>query len=217
MYALFRKAKLAQPGTAEEAARRVREGAVPLLRTQPGFLLHLGFLSEACEAVGVTLFDDRAAAEAVLGRLRAWAAESLGDLTAGEPEVRGGAVLHHRAPAPGLGAGAEEALFVTVREYEGVGVSEATVPLLGERILPVMECQPGFRGFWAFRDEADPAHAVAVSLWANRGAAMAAHQRVAEIMEALRDVFPTAPKVTAGAARVVAAASPPTTAAERAG
>jgi len=207
VYALVRKAKLARPGAAEEAARRVREGALPLLRDQPGFLLHLGFVSEACEAVGVTLFHDGVAARAALGRLRAWAAAGLGDLTAGEPEVRGGEVLHRRAPAPGLGAGAEEALFATVREYEGVGPSEEAVPLLGERILPVMERQPGFRGFLAFRDERDPGRAVSVSLWATRGAAFAAHQRVAEVVEALRDVFPAPPRITAGAARVVAAAA----------
>ena len=217
MYALVRKTKLAATGAAEEAARRVREGAVPILRDQPGFRLHLGFLSEASEAVGVSLFDDRTAAQAALGRLRAWAAAAMADLTSGEPEVRGGEVLHRRAPASRLGAGEGEALFVTVREYEGVGASEAAMPLLGERVLPMMEGQPGFRGFWAFCDERDPGHAVSVSLWANRGAAFAAHRRVAEAMEALRDVFPAPPKVTAGAARLVAAAAAPTTAAERPG
>jgi quinol monooxygenase YgiN len=217
VYALIRKAKLARPEAAEEAVRRVREGAVPPLRAQPGFLLHLGFLSEACEAVGITLFGGRAAAQAALGRLRAWAAADLGDLTAGEPEVRAGAVLRHRLPASRIGSGAEKALFVTVREYEGVGPNEEAIPLLDERIFPVMERQPGFQGIWAFRDEQDPGHAVSVSLWANRGAAMSAHQRVLEAMEALRDVFPTPPRITAGAARVVAAASSATTAAGRAG
>ncbi len=215
MYALVRKAKLAAPGAAEEAARRVREGVVPILRDQPGFRLHLGFLSEACEAVG-SLFDDRTAAQAALGRLRAWAAAAMADLMGGEPEVRGGEVVHRRAPASRLGVGEGEALFVTVREYEGVGASEAAMPLLGEHVVPMMEGQPGFRGFWAFCDERDPGHAVSVSLWANRGAAFAAHRRVAEAMEALRDVFPAPPKVTAGAARLVAAAAP-TTAAERPG
>ena len=57
MYALLRRAKLARPGIAEEAARWVREGAVPLLRAQPGFRLHLGFLSEACEAGRPSLFE----------------------------------------------------------------------------------------------------------------------------------------------------------------
>jgi hypothetical protein len=84
VYALVRKAKLAVPGIAEDAAQRVREGAVPLLRDQPGFRLHVGFVSEAGEAVGASLFDDRRAALAALGRLRAWAAASMADLTLGE-------------------------------------------------------------------------------------------------------------------------------------
>jgi hypothetical protein len=33
----------------------------------------------------------------------------------------------------------------------------------------VIERQPGFRGFWAFRDERDPAHAVSASVWNGRG------------------------------------------------
>jgi quinol monooxygenase YgiN len=207
MYALVRKAKLALPGAAEEAARRVRGGAVPLLRAQPGFRLHLGLISEACEAVGVTLFDGRAAAQVALERVLAWAAANMRDLTPGEPEVRGGEVLDQRVPAPGFGDGAEEALFVLLREYTGVGPSDEAVPLLREHALPAMERQPGLRGFFAFRDERVPRHIVSVSLWPNRSAAMAVHQRVLEAMAALRDVFPAPPRVTAGPARVVAAAA----------
>ncbi len=93
MYALFRKAKLTEPGAAEEAARRIREGVLPFLRARPGFRLHLGFVGEACEAVGVTLFDDRATALETCERVRAWAVENMRDLTTGEPEVRSGTVL----------------------------------------------------------------------------------------------------------------------------
>ena len=168
MYALLRRSKLAMPGAAEEAARRVREGAVPILRAQPGFRLHLGFLSEACEAVGVSLFDDRASAQTALEQVRAWAAANMADLTPGEPEVRGGEVSHHHTPARGRGgsggAGAEPALFVVVREYGGVGPSEEALPLLREHVFPALERQPGFRGVWTFRDEAEPEHAVSVSL-----------------------------------------------------
>jgi quinol monooxygenase YgiN len=84
--------------------------------------------------------------------------------------------------------------------------SEGVVPLLNEHTLPVIERHPGFRAFYAFRDERDPHHAVSVSLWRDRGAALAAHQRVLEAMEPLRNVFPTRPTITVGAARVVAAA-----------
>jgi hypothetical protein len=60
VYALLRKAKQAEPpGVAEEAALRVREGALPILKAQPGFLLHLGFRSEACEVIEASLFDDQ--------------------------------------------------------------------------------------------------------------------------------------------------------------
>jgi heme-degrading monooxygenase HmoA len=203
VYALLRKNKLAKPGGADEAARRVRDGVVPILKGRPGFRLHLGFVSEASETVGVTFFDGRGPALDALERVRAWAAENMRDLTPDEPEVRSGTVLLHRGAAQAL-AGGEAALFVTVRQYESVGAAEA-VSLLTERTLPSIERQPGFRGFWAFRDERDPAHAVSVSVWNGRGAAFAAHQRALEAMEGLRHVFPAPPKITAGAARLVAA------------
>jgi len=204
VYALLRKSKLAKPGCADEAARRARDGIVPILKGRPGFRLHLGLVSEAGEAVGVTLYDDRGPALDALERVRAWAAENMRDLTPDESEVRSGAVLLRRGAAQAL-AGGEAALFVTVRQYDSVGAAAEAVSLLTERTLPAIERQPGFRGFWAFRDERDPAHAVSVSVWNGRGAALAAHQRALEAMEGLRDLFPAPPKITAGAARLVAA------------
>lgn len=204
MYALLRKNKLAETGGADEAARRARDGIVPILTGRPGFRLHLGFVSEASEAVGVTFFDDRAPALDALERVRAWAAENMRDLTPDEPEVRSGTVPLHRGAAQAL-VGGDAALFVTVRQYESVGAVEDAASLLTERTLPAIERQPGFRGFWAFRDERDPAHADSVSVWNGRGAAFAAHQRALEAMEGLRHVFPAPPRVTAGAARIIAA------------
>jgi heme-degrading monooxygenase HmoA len=205
VYALLRKNKLVEPGGAEEAARRVRHGLVPILKGRPGFRLHLGFVSETSETVGVTFFDDREPALDAHERVRAWAAEHMRDLTPDEPEVRSGAVLLHRGGSAQALAGGEAALFVTVRQYDSVGAAAEAVSLLTERTLPAIERQPGFRGFWAFRDERDPAHAVSVGVWNGRGAAFAAHQRALEVMAGLRDVFPTPPKITAGAARLVAA------------
>lgn len=204
MYALLRKNKLVKPGGADEAARRVRDGVVPILKGRPGFRLHLGFVSEASETVGVSFYDGRGPALDALERVRAWAAENMRDLTPDEPEVRFGAVLLHRGAAQAL-AGGEAALFVTVRQYQSVGAVEEAASVLTEHTLPSVERQPGFRGFWAFRDERDPAHAVSVSVWNGRGPAFAAHQRALEAMEGLRHVFPAPPKITAGAARLVAA------------
>lgn len=204
MYVLLHKAKLVEAG-AEEAARRVRTVIVPMLRAQRGFRLHLGFVSEACETVEVTFFDDRPAAMEIYERVRTWVAENMRDLSPEQPEVRFGDVLLQRGAAQGLGS-ADMALFVTIRQYEGVGLFEEVVPLLSEHTLPVMEHHPGFRTFYAFRDEHDPHHVVSVSLWRDRGAALAAHQRVLEAMEALRDVFPTRPTITVGAARIITTA-----------
>jgi heme-degrading monooxygenase HmoA len=204
VYTLLRKNKLIKPGGADEAAQRVRDGIVPILKGRPGFRLHLGFVSEASEAVGVTLYDDREPALDAHERARAWAAEHMRDLTPDEPEVRLGAVLLRRGTAQAL-VGGDAALFATVRQYESAGTAAEAVSLLIERTLPSIERQPGFRGFWAFRDERDPAHAVSVSVWNGRGAAFAAHQRALEAMAGLRDVFPAPPKITAGAARLIAA------------
>src|SRR3712207_5381288 len=129
VYALLRKTKLAEPGGADEAARRARDGIVPILKGRPGFRLHLGFVSEASEAVGVTFFDGREPALDAYERARAWAAEHMRDLTPDEPEVRSGAVLLHRGTAQAL-AGGEAALFVTVRPYDGVTAAEGALPLL---------------------------------------------------------------------------------------
>jgi hypothetical protein len=204
LYGLLRKTKLARPDAAEEAARRVREGVVPILQEQRGFLLHLGFISEACEAVGVSLFSGEAEGRAALRYVGDWAAANMRDLTTGEPEVRSGAVIHHRSAAAGL-IGADKALFVTVREYNGAGPAEETASIVSERVLPVIERQPGFRRVWGFRDDRAPEHAASISLWASRGAAFAAHGRVLKVITGLREVFPTPPRTTAGAARIIAA------------
>jgi quinol monooxygenase YgiN len=88
------------------------------------------------------------------------------------------------------------------------GPDEEAIPLIRVHTYPIMQRQPGFRGFYAFRDEAEPEHGVSISLWSSRGAAIAAHQRVLEAMAILSEVTPAPPKVTAGAARVVAVVPP---------
>ena len=198
MYALLRKNKLPKPGGADEAEQRVRDGIVPILKGRQGFQLHLGFASEARETVGVTFYDDREPALDAHERVRAWVAENMRDLTPDEPEVRSGAVPLHRGAVQAL-AGEEAALFVTVRQHESMGAVEEALPLLTEHTLPSIGRQPGFRGFWAFRHERDPAHAVSVSVWNGRGSAFATHQRALEAMEGLRNVFPEARIATGGA------------------
>ncbi len=61
-------------------------------------------------------------------RRRAWVAENMRDLTPDEPKVRSGAVLLRRGGAALALAGGDAALFVTVRQYDGVKAAEGAVP-----------------------------------------------------------------------------------------
>ena len=66
---------------------------------------------------------------------------------------------------------------------------------------------PGFRGFYAFRDEADPDRAVSVTLFDNREDAMRVHERVVGIMrERLGEMAYRPPRVTMGETAVQATA-----------
>ena len=80
------------------------------------------------------------------------------------------------------------------------------MPLLSEHGCWPLSATAGFAPSTPFGTSATRNTCVSVSLWRDRGAALAVHQRVLEAMEPLRNVFPTRPTITVGAARVVAAA-----------
>ena len=69
------------------------------------------------------------------------------DLTVGEPEVRSRDVVLHRSAAQRCSS-LDAMLFVTIRQYEGMGPTEGALPLLAEYTLPDIEGHPGFRGFY---------------------------------------------------------------------
>ncbi len=49
---------------------------------------------------------------------------------------------------------------------------------VSQHTLPAVTDAPGFRGFYAFRDEAEPDRAVSVSLFDSREDAVRSHERV---------------------------------------
>jgi quinol monooxygenase YgiN len=195
-------------GVIDDLVARVRGGVVPLLRAQPGFRGYCAFVGEEDgQIVSVSIFDDESSSDAAGEQLRAWMAAHMSDLLPDPAGPAAGTVLHHEMVLEQRWQDRpDEALFVVVREYEGARLTEEAVPLICEHILPVMRGS-GFRGFYAFRDGRKPDRALSVGLWGSRGTAMAAHQRVLEVMaERMRGMFPNPPRVTAGATRVIAAA-----------
>jgi hypothetical protein len=92
---------------ADEVARRVGEGLVPVLRDLPGFRAYYAFVGEDGRPVSVSIVAHRGAAVAANDRAREWVAANMADLIPDPPEVTMGGMLVDAATF-GDGAGEEE-------------------------------------------------------------------------------------------------------------
>jgi hypothetical protein len=102
---------------ADEVARRVGEGLVPILKGLPGFRTYYAFVGEDGRPVSVSIVDGRAAAVVANDRVREWVAANMADLVPEPPEITMGEMLVDAATF-GEGAGREAAA-------PGAGVPEA--------------------------------------------------------------------------------------------
>lgn len=92
MFVVIRKYATRAP--AEEVARRVGEGLVPILTGLPGFRAYYAFVGEEDgRPVSVSIVDTRAAAVVANDRAREWVAANMADLLPGPPEVAMGEML----------------------------------------------------------------------------------------------------------------------------
>ena len=208
MYVVIRRTKLRGPP--EEAVRRTRDHVVPLLRGRPGFRGYCTFLTERADAViSVSAFDDRDSALDAHQRVRRWIEANMRDLMPEEPRITAGKAVFHVAAQPrGQTEDRQQPLFVVVRMYEGItGQTEAMRSAASGHALPLITGAPGFRGFYAFRDEADPNRAVSVTLFDTREDAMRSHERVVGVMrERLGEMAYRPPRVVVGETVVLATA-----------
>src|SRR3954466_124886 len=93
---------------ADEVARRVGEGLVPVLRRQPEFRAYYAFVGEDGRPVSVSIVESRSAAVVANERARDWVASNMADLIPDPPEVMMGEMLVDAATF-GEGAGEEVA------------------------------------------------------------------------------------------------------------
>ncbi len=91
MHAAIRQAKL-KPGTAEEVLKKANEGAVPLITSQPGFKSYYLVLGDDGTITTVSIFADKAAAEACNAKLVDWIKQNIGPRLAGAPTAIEGRV-----------------------------------------------------------------------------------------------------------------------------
>ncbi|MBD0275826.1 MAG: hypothetical protein ICV73_28345 [Acetobacteraceae bacterium] len=208
MYVVIRKTKLGGPP--EEAIRRTRDHILPLLQGRPGFRGYCALVTEQGDAaLSVSVFDDKDMAMDAHGRVRQWVEGNMRDLMPEEPEVVAGETVFHEVAQPREQTkDRQKPLFAVVRGYEGItGQTETMHSAVSEHALPAITGAPGFRGFYAFRDEADPNRAVSVSLFDTREDAMRSHEQVVGVMrERLGEMAYRPPRTTMGETVVLATA-----------
>jgi len=208
MYVVIRRTKLGGPP--EEAVQRTRDHVVPIVQGRPGFRGYCAFITEQRDAAySISVFDDRDTAMDAHQRVRQWVEANMRDLMPEPPEVVAGkAVFDSIAHPQEQTKDRRQSLFVVVRTYHGLpGQAETMHSAVSQHTLPAVTDAPGFRGFYAFRDEADPDRAVSVTLFDNREDAMRVHEAVVGIMrERLGGMAYRPPRMIMGETVVLATA-----------
>ncbi len=94
MYAGIRQAK-AKPGMAEELARRIKEGAIPIISDVPGFNAYYVVYAPDDTVIAVSIFDNYEAARESNKRALEWIEQELAPLLAGPATSLAGPVIVH--------------------------------------------------------------------------------------------------------------------------
>src|SRR3954452_15788636 len=94
MYAGIRQGK-AKPGMAEELARAIKEGAIPIISDVPGFKAYYVIYAPDDTVTAISIFNDYAGAEASNKRALALIEKNLAPLLTGQATAVAGPVIVH--------------------------------------------------------------------------------------------------------------------------
>ncbi|HKS20026.1 MAG TPA: antibiotic biosynthesis monooxygenase [Bradyrhizobium sp.] len=94
MYAAIRQAK-AKTGMAEELARRIKEGAIPIISDVEGFMAYYVVYAPDDTVTAISIFNNVAGAEESNKRAVAWIERSLAPLLTGPATAVAGPVIVH--------------------------------------------------------------------------------------------------------------------------
>ena len=92
LFAAIRRGKV-KPGMAEEFAKRVKAGALPVMRKMDGFKGYYLVAGADDTITAVSLFTDEAVAKTSTQILMPWIKENLGPLLASPTEATDGTVI----------------------------------------------------------------------------------------------------------------------------
>src|SRR6266478_9175311 len=94
MYAAIRQAR-AKAGSAEELARRIKEGAIPIISDVDGFMAYYVVYAPDDTVTAISIFNNFASAEEANRRALAWAEQELAPLLVGPASAVAGPVIVH--------------------------------------------------------------------------------------------------------------------------
>ncbi len=94
MYAAIRQAK-AKTGQAEEVARRIKEGAIPIISDVEGFMAYYVVYAPDDTVTAISIFNNVASADESNKRALVWIEQNLSPLLAGPATAVAGPVIVH--------------------------------------------------------------------------------------------------------------------------
>src|ERR1700756_5466931 len=94
MYAAIRQGK-AKTGKSEELARRIKEGAIPIISDVEGFLAYYVVYAPDDTVTAISLFNNYAGAEEANRRALAWIEKDLAPRLIGPAAAMAGPVIVH--------------------------------------------------------------------------------------------------------------------------
>ena len=166
-------------GKIGEAAPKVQQEFVPLLKALPGFLGYAAFASEQGDIIACTIWESAEAAANSRDEVRGWVRRNLAGFE--EPTERfSGPVGPHAIVSPQSG-GPGQSLHCMVRKAENLPPSEVQRPVVEEMLAAVRKV-PGFRGAYWLRSEDDPTRGASVLFCDDREHAVAAHEAALAVM-----------------------------------
>jgi heme-degrading monooxygenase HmoA len=171
-------------GSIGEAAPKVQQGLVPLLKGQPGFHGYATFATDQGDVVALTIWESAEALTKSREKIHSWVADNLTavGIGIGEPTERfHGEVGQHALASPQSG-GQGQSLYCLIRKAENLP-AEAMQRAVRDEMLAAAQKAPGFRGVYYIRSGDNPSLGASVLFCDTREHASAVHETTAAIMK----------------------------------
>src|SRR3954447_1354021 len=166
-------------GKIGEAAPKVQQGFIPMLKGQRGFLGYAAFASEQGDIVALTIWENADALANSRGKVRDWVSGNL--LSFSEPTERFHGEVGPHAIVAAQSGGQGQSLYCMVRKADSLPSTENQRPII-EETLAVVQKVSGFRGGYWLRSADDPSRGASILFFDNREHAVAAHEAALAVM-----------------------------------